>query len=150
VFGDAEATLHRLIEPTFNPRQIVYLPIAAESFTHATNAADPKIISTRFATHRIQLQVHTDTASMIVFAQSYYHPWHAYVNDERVPLLRANYAFQALEVPAGQHKVELVYEDRRFYLGTLISWLAGLSCVAAWYWWRRTKSPTRFESASGG
>jgi uncharacterized membrane protein YfhO len=144
-FSDTEATFHSLIASRFDPREAVYLPIKARSFVRATNSAKPEIVTARFAAHRIQLQVQTDAPGMIVIAQSYYHPWHAYVSDERVPLWRANYAFQALEVPAGQHKVELVYEDRRFHWGTLISGLAGSICVAAWYRRRRIKHPTRFE-----
>jgi hypothetical protein len=36
---------------------------------------------------------------------------------------RANYAFQALEVPAGSHQVKLVYEDKRLLAGALLSGL---------------------------
>ena len=54
-------------------------------------------------------------------------------------LLRANQAFQALQVPAGPHHVTLVYEDRMFYCGTLIS----LSAAAIWgaLWLRGRKRP---------
>ena len=36
-------------------------------------------------------------------------------------LWRANYAFQAVEVPSGRHEVRLVYADRAFWFGTAIS-----------------------------
>ena len=150
VFSDAETTLRHMIEPTFDCERVVYLPTAARNFVSATNTSHPKIESARFATDRIQLEIQTDSPSMIVFAQAHYHPWHAYVNDRSVLLWRANYAFQALEVPAGRHNVELVYKDRKFQLGALISWLTEFGCVAAWCRWRRTKHPARFEITSVG
>ena len=58
---------------------------------------------------------------MLVAAQTYYHPWHAYVDGQPVRLWRANYAFQAVVIPAGAHQVRLVYEDRRFNFGAVVS-----------------------------
>src|SRR5258705_3996707 len=33
----------------------------------------------------------------------------------------ANYAFQAVEIPAGRHRLLLVYRDRAFFAGAIIS-----------------------------
>ena len=60
------------------------------------------------------------------------------VSNERVPLWRANHAFQALQIPAASHQVKLVYEDRRFQLGALISGATMLGCVLLWF--RKPKS----------
>jgi len=69
---------------------------------------------------------------MMVISQAYYHPWHAYVDDRPVHLWPANYAFQALEMPAGRHQVRLVYEDRALHLGIGVSFAALLACGIAW------------------
>jgi uncharacterized membrane protein YfhO len=52
------------------------------------------------------------------------------VDDQPVRLLRANHAFQALQVPAGQHHVTLVYVDRMFHYGALVSLLASAIWLA--------------------
>jgi uncharacterized membrane protein YfhO len=57
------------------------------------------------------------------------------VDGQPVHLWRANYAFQAVEVPAGVHEVKLVYEDRRFYAGAAISLATLAGCLIAG--WRR-------------
>jgi hypothetical protein len=49
-----------------------------------------------------------------------------------VRLWRANYAFQALEVPAGRHKVQLVYRDGKLLAGALLSALGLLACGGLW------------------
>ena len=48
--------------------------------------------------------------------------------------------FQALEVPAGRHEVTLVYADRMFYYGALVS----LVSMALWagLWLRGRKRPS--------
>jgi uncharacterized membrane protein YfhO len=75
---------------------------------------------------------------MVVVAQAFYHPWRAYVDGARVPLWRANYAFQALEVPVGQHEVNLVYRDRNFHYGLVLSLASLFICGALWFAWRKS------------
>jgi uncharacterized membrane protein YfhO len=65
---------------------------------------------------------------MVVVAQAFYHPWRAYVDGAPVRLWRANYAFQAVEVPAGRHRLELVYEDKTFRAGSAVSLATLLGC----------------------
>ena len=69
---------------------------------------------------------------MVFISQGYYHNWRARVDGKAVPLWRANYAFQAVEVPAG-HEVTLVYRDKMFWFGMLLAVWAGLVCVALWF-----------------
>jgi hypothetical protein len=53
------------------------------------------------------------------------------VNGKHVPLLRANYGFQALEVPTGRHDVRLVYDDAAFWAGALVSGITLAGCLVA-------------------
>ena len=65
----------------------------------------------------------------LVLVDSYYPGWLAYVDGRRVPILRANYAFRAVEVPAGEHRVEFRYGPWTFYTGlcaSLLSLAAGV------------------------
>jgi uncharacterized membrane protein YfhO len=67
--------------------------------------------------------------TLVVLAQSYYHAWQAFVDGRRAPLLHANYAFQAVPVPAGSHSVEWVYQDWAFRIGGVVSAVALLLCA---------------------
>ena len=62
-------------------------------------------------------------------AQTYYHRWRAFVDDQPATLLRANFAFQAVEIPSGRHRVRLEYVDRAFHLGVAISLAALAVCL---------------------
>jgi hypothetical protein len=121
----------------FRPDQIVYLPVEARGFITAGRSPQAHIESSHVTGAGLTASVSAPRAVMLVAAQTYYHAWHAYVDGRRVPLWRANYAFQALEVPAGRHLVRLSYEDDMFRAGAAFS-LASLSiCVVGCAWRRR-------------
>jgi len=129
VFLDDDATLAALCTLGFLPRQIVYLPsdVRGQIAAGADNKA--RILSSHFAPSQCVFQTSADSRTMLVVAQAYYHCWRASVDGTAVPLLRANHAFQALEVPAGTHEVRLVYVDRAFQTGGIISILALAFCA---------------------
>ncbi|MFA6544877.1 MAG: hypothetical protein WCS99_10650 [Limisphaerales bacterium] len=137
-FSSGPETLDQLLAADFNPRRIVYLPLEAQGLV-PTNAANARVTTRRFAVHEILADVETDAPTLVTVAQSFYHPWKAFVDEQPVKLWRANYAFQALAVPAGRHTVRLVYVDEKFRLGVGIS-LAGLA-LCGFLWWRGGRDP---------
>lgn len=120
-FRDEKTNLLGVLHKLFDPRTIVYLPNEAKEFVIVTNTTNAKIITQRFGAHRIEAEVEASEPSLVVVSQAYYRPWQAFVDGVRTRIFRANYAFQALQVPAGRHKVELVYNDSFFKLGVIIS-----------------------------
>lgn len=130
VFLDDTATLAALSGTNFNPRAIVFLPLEARPRITATNRADAEVLASRFAAQQATIEVSARQSTLLVIAQAFYHPWRAYVDERPVSIWRANYAFQAVEVPAGNHKVRLLYEDKAFARGAKISLLAAGLCVA--------------------
>jgi hypothetical protein len=129
VFADSAATLAVVGSARFEPLNVVYLPLEAQGRIQATNAASARIGPLQFAPQRLGMEVEAAAPAMVVVAQAFYHPWHAYVDGKPTPLWRANYAFQALEVPAGKHQVRLAYEDRGFVCGCIISLCCVLGCA---------------------
>ncbi|MDB6124148.1 MAG: hypothetical protein JWQ71_3141 [Pedosphaera sp.] len=132
VFVEDTTALDVIFDERFNPQRAVYLSPEAAKVVKATNWTDVKITSREFSAQRVGVEVETAAPAMVVIAQAYYHPWQAYVDGKPTRLWRANHAFQALEVPAGKHRVEVVYKDKMFLAGTLISLVTLLSCGVAW------------------
>jgi hypothetical protein len=60
----------------------------------------------------------------LVISQARYPGWKARIGGKEVPLLRANYAFDAIELPAGESEIEFSYEPLSFRLGL---WISALS-----------------------
>jgi hypothetical protein len=129
VFASNETILQMLARTNFNPRTEVYLPLAGKNSLAATNSATVKITPEKFSAQKIEATVVADAPAILVAAQAYYHPWHAYVDGNPTRLWPANYAFQAFEIPAGLHHIKLVYEDRQFYLGAIISLATLAGCL---------------------
>ena len=70
---------------------------------------------------RLSLRVDVPSRSFLFLSRSYHPGWVAYVNGEKVPLYRANAAFQGLVVPAGTSDVTLVLDSSSLKLGGMIS-----------------------------
>lgn len=62
--------------------------------------------------------------SYVVISQAWFPGWKAYIDGEEVPVWRANYAFNAIAVPAGSNHIEFVYEPENLRAGL---WIGVLS-----------------------
>ncbi len=132
VFVDDTNALVLLLSTNFDGRKVVLLPPEARSLVSVTNQSRATIVPTHFKAEQIGFRVEAAQPALVVVSQTYYHPWRAFVDGKAEKLFRANYAFQALQVPPGSHDVQLRYQDRAFAVGSLISGLAILVCFGSW------------------
>jgi hypothetical protein len=81
-----------------------------------------------------ELEATMQKAGWIVISESAWNGWRAYVDGRRVAATFANHAFLGLHVPAGRHRVRLVYLPESFTTGRWISLATLLLCIAAMMW----------------
>jgi len=129
IFADAAPTLRALGSKNFDPRREVYLLPETRNAVAATNASAANLSTQEFTARRLRVQVKAMAPTLLVISQSFSSNWRAFVDGHPVQLWRANHAFQALQVPAGHHEVTLVYQDRAFQLGLVISGLTLIACL---------------------
>ena len=80
---------------------------------------------TEYRPNYLSYKASLDQQSLLVFSDVYYEGgWHASIDGEPVPHLRANYLLRALPVDAGQHTIEFEFVFKPFEKGENIS-LAG-------------------------
>lgn len=132
VFAETDAAFTGLMAREFNPREVVFLPLEAGNFVGVTNAVKTRIVSRQWTAQRITAEVEAEGATVVVFSQADYHSWQASVDGVPAKIWPANVAFQAVAIPPGRHRVELVYRDGAFRLGALI---CGLSCLLMGVGW---------------
>lgn len=142
LFADDPDTLQLIIATNFNPRTQVYLPLGAKSIITVTNMFAVKISSQKFSAQEIDATVDAPAAAMVVAAQSYSDDWRAFVDGQPAPLWPADYAFQAVQIPAGKHQLKLIYVDRPFQIGAVIS-LVTFALLAIYYF----RCPARFVNS---
>jgi uncharacterized membrane protein YfhO len=97
------------------------------------------VLDATFANQSISIQSAAPAVSVVVIAQTYYPAWKAYVDGRPATIWRTDYASQALEVPAGRHQIQLVYEDKVLLMGLVLSCLGLLA--SARLWWRKSSAP---------
>jgi hypothetical protein len=134
LFASPEQTLEAITADDFKPKDVVYLPEATRSSVTASNAVTCELSGTQFSAHKIETDVSSPEATMLVVSQTYYHLWQAFVDEISVPLFRANVAFHALEVPAGKHHVKIVYLDHNLTFGALLTAISLAFC--GFLWWK--------------
>ena len=78
----------------------------------------------------IDLQVDAPGPRLLVISENHHPYWHAYVDGEEVPILRANYLWQAVALKAGEHRVELRCRDRFTEIYRLVSIAGALVLLA--------------------
>jgi uncharacterized membrane protein YfhO len=70
----------------------------------------------------------------MVTTDAYYPGWRAYVDGVRTPIYRANIAFRAIEVPAGEHRVVYRYEPAWLPVALILELLSALVVASALAW----------------
>jgi uncharacterized membrane protein YfhO len=58
---------------------------------------------------------------LAVILDPFYPGWTATLDGKPVPILRADFAFQAVAVPAGRHELRLTYRNRWVGIGAAVS-----------------------------
>ncbi len=109
-FNPAETVILEQNQPTGSPP-----PILLDAQPNS-NLAIPE-----YRTNTVTVAVTTDQPGYLVLSDAWYPGWQATVDDQAEPVRRANYAFRAVYVPAGEHTVRFVFEPLLWKVGAIIS-----------------------------
>lgn len=128
VVPDDDAALGALRQnPTLVREQIVLLGRHAEdAAAHRVPAegATGSVELVSYGARRAQWMVTSTEPGFLFLSDAYYPGWKAYVDGEPLPILRANVAFRAVPIPAGQHEVKFRYEPASVRFGLVVSLLS--------------------------
>lgn len=85
---------------------------------------------------RVVIGTSAPKEAVLVLADTHFPGWRADIDGKEIPILRANYLFRAVPVPAGDHTITFRYEPRSVPMGlglgaTGLALALGLS-IAAW------------------
>jgi hypothetical protein len=127
VVTEEKARLQKLASPRFDPRAVAYVesPVALPASCRGTAEIVDEIPT------RISLSVRMETPGLVVLADLWDKGWQAYLNGQRVPILRTNHAIRGVVVPAGSGTLEFRYAPASFAWGLR---LAGLAAVVLLAW----------------
>ncbi len=138
VFLDDTNTLWTFGRNDFHGGKILFLTPEMKSLVTVSNETTAKVLNSKFSNRTVDAEVDSAEPSLVVVAQTYYHNWRAEIDGQPATLLRANVAFQAVQVPAGKHRVHLFYRDAAFEFGVVISFAALGICAWGIFFHRRS------------
>ncbi len=109
------------------------MAIIHEDYAEDVAGFDPSrngtIKLTSFAPDRLTYESSSLSDQLAVFSEVWYGPdkgWEAYIDGQPAKILRANYILRAMNIPAGDHEIEMVFKPKKFYQGETISFIASL------------------------
>ncbi len=117
VVSDHTAAFAAIHASDFDPAQTVVLEKAVNSQQSTVNSQQSAAKVIGYGPNEIVLDVNAASAGVLVLSEVYYPGWHAWVDDREVDVLRANYLFRAVELPAGAHRVRMLYDPASFKVG---------------------------------
>lgn len=130
--SDHEA-LKMILAKDFNPLNTSVVT-AGENVLHKylpqdSASGETAVRFTEDGINSIQLNVQTPSSAMLVVNDIWAPGWQAYVNGGRTPVLKANYAFRGIIVPAGVSEVKVVYRPIPLIAGLVLTWFSIFSFV---------------------
>jgi len=98
-------------------------PSAAAELTPATTAAVQALTfkALKTASDHYAFEVDAARGGWLFIADNMYPGWHALLDDKPTPLFAAQVMGKAVWVPAGKHRVEVIFTSRSFQIGLAIT-----------------------------
>lgn len=114
---DESDELAKIINPTFDPQTTAF----SRDFEYAVQNNKSQVQIKNYQDQSIQLQTTSEKAAPLVLSNVYYPGWKVFVDGQKASLLKVNYMFQSVLVPAGTHLVEFKFQPQSFYNGLYLS-----------------------------
>lgn len=140
VFVDESSMTSPFLSYTdFDAAKFVFLPDAERNLVTITNQTTAKIIEAKFHNQSVDITVEASEPSLVVVAQTYHHNWRVTIDGQPAQVLRANVAFQAVQIPANARHVRFYYQDDAFFTGLTLTTFTALG-LAVSFWLMKRKN----------
>ncbi|MFM1932021.1 MAG: hypothetical protein RL226_1324 [Bacteroidota bacterium] len=84
-----------------------------------------EIVLSAYTPNALTYTTRSQKDQVAVFSEIYYEDgWQAYLDGEPVPHARANYVLRAMNIPAGEHKIEFLYQSEVYATGERTAMIA--------------------------
>ncbi|HKX26351.1 MAG TPA: YfhO family protein [Blastocatellia bacterium] len=94
-------------------------------------AAGDEVGIVNYRPHRIELETRRSGEGFLVLSEIYDPGWRAYLDGREIRVFRTDYTLRGVEVPAGRHRIELVYRPRSLRYGVICA-AFGLALLIGW------------------
>jgi hypothetical protein len=119
------------------PFPVLVLEGSSPVKTKCEAGPEPSVLVTAEQPDRLAIEVNSAVDGYLLVADTWYPGWKMAVDGQSGDVLRANYLFRGLAVPAGKHRVELYYQPESLFSGAVLS---GVALLVMILWTRLIKN----------
>jgi hypothetical protein len=113
----------QILDFIFNPKTDLRKTAAVENYPGIGSGMSGEADIISYTPNKIVITTNSLQGGMLVLTDAFYPGWTARIDGKLTKVYRADYAFRAVELPAGNHRIEFIYNPN--------SWKAGLAVSAA-------------------
>jgi hypothetical protein len=125
---DPISTLRRIASDDFDPLHEVVLDAPTRVTRQFSFRGDARI--KLYQNDQVQINAQLNEPGILVLTDAFYPGWKVFVDGKEQRILRANYLFRGVELAAGNHRVEFVYDPLSFKIGWIISLLTAAALIS--------------------
>jgi hypothetical protein len=120
-----------VFSPTFNPASQVVLDQPPNHLTiQPPNHPTSNLFYIEYQAGHFTVVAQTSSPAYLVFSEVWYPSWNATINGKPAAILKANTAFMAVEVPAGESTVTFNFTSPTLTIGVIITFI---TLIASFY-----------------
>lgn len=120
--------LRKMFEENLSLRDKTILEKDPQIAKSEENNSNVKIVE--YKPNNVRLEVNSEKEGLLILTDNYYNGWKVYVNGQESEVLRADYTFRAVKIPAGNSLVEFDYKPKSFIYGIYLG-VGGLCVLLA-------------------
>jgi uncharacterized membrane protein YfhO len=119
VISDGQEALDFLRSKDFNPMDVVVLNEEPASFENRPGSQhnNASVEIKDYSPNKVILNINTPSSGILVFSDTFYPGWKAFVDWEETEIMKANTVMRAVIIPRGKHIVKFVYAPVPFNYG---------------------------------
>jgi hypothetical protein len=128
--GSGKEALDLLSSGEVNPKETALLEEEpSQQMSQPDDASAEQAEVAEYEANRIKLHTSTQAPGLLMLSEVYYPSWKAYVDGQPAEVQVADQLLRSVEIPAGDHTVELRYESWTLWAGVVISLVAYVGLV---------------------
>jgi hypothetical protein len=124
---DEKSMIEALADRRIDLRQELIV-LSKEAQPNAGTLTRGKVELVKYEPNNVVLNCRTTQDAFLYASDVFYPGWRAYVDGQRTEILRADLAFRAVKVPAGEHTVSFRYVPILFYVGLAVTAIGFILC----------------------
>ncbi len=118
-YQSKEEFSHRFFDPSFSPKDTILLSSVIEKPVEPGTRKDVKV--SHYSPTKVDIETEDVAPQLLFLSDSFYPGWKATIDGTQTPILRADFAFRAVYVPAGKHSIFFIYDPLSVKIGKVVT-----------------------------